>query len=294
MVTISCGGTKERFKFIHLNKNIGVVKLCDWLKVSPSGYYAWRNRVVSDRVIDDAVLTQKIKTIHSQSDGIYGSPRVHAALQKQGIKVARKRVERLMREAGLKGRLVLVTSKQPKIKSFFFSKSNLLLNASKPEKIDQIWVADVTYLKVAGKWQYLATVMDQYSRRIIGWSLGATRSSVLTSNALTYAMKKRGYPKNVILHTDRGSEYLSYAFQTYVKKWRMKHSVNRPGHCTDNAFMESFFHSLKAELIRGRKFDSIIELRKAVSDYINNFYNNDRLHSGLNYCSPIEFEAMAA
>jgi len=294
VATVSCGGKKERFKFIHLNKNVGVVKLCDWLKVSPSGYYAWRNRVVSERVIDDAVLTQKIKTIHSQSDGIYGSPRVHAALQKQGIKVARKRVERLMREAGLKGRLVLVTSKQPKIKSFFFSKSNLLLNASKPEKIDQIWVADVTYLKVAGKWQYLATVMDQYSRRIIGWSLGATRSSVLTSNALTYAMKKRSYPKNVILHTDRGSEYLSYAFQTYVKKWRMKHSVNRPGHCTDNAFMESFFHSLKAELIRGRKFDSIIELRKAVSDYINNFYNNDRLHSGLNYCSPIEFEAMAA
>ena len=176
MATVSCGGKKERFKFIHLNKNVGVVKLCDWLKVSPSGYYAWRNRVVSERVIDDAVLTQKIKTIHSQSDGIYGSPRVHAALQKQGIKVARKRVERLMREAGLKGRLVLVTSKQPKIKSFFFSKSNLLLNASKPEKIDQIWVADVTYLKVAGKWQYLAVVMDQYSRRIIGWSLGATRS----------------------------------------------------------------------------------------------------------------------
>ena len=292
MATISCGGTKERFKFIHLNKKVGVVKLCDWLKVSRSGYYTWKNRAVSERVVDDAVLTRKIKAIHSLSDGVYGSPRVHAALHKQGINVARKRVERLMRDAGLKGQLVLVTSKQPKIKSFFLSKSNLLLNASKPEKIDQLWVADITYLKVAGKWQYLATVMDQYFRRIIGWSLSATRSSVLTSNALAYAMKKRGYPKNVILHTDRGSEYLSYAFQTDVKKWRMKHSVNRPGHCTDNAFMESFFHSMKAELFRGRKFDSIIELRKSVSDYINNFYN-DRLHSGLNYCSPVEFEAMA-
>ena len=119
MATISCGGTKERFKFIHLNKKVGVVKLCDWLKVSRSGYYAWKNRAVSERVIDDAVLTRKIKAIHSQSDGVYGIPRVHAALQKQVINVARKRVERLMRDAGLKGRLVLVTSKQQKIKSFF-------------------------------------------------------------------------------------------------------------------------------------------------------------------------------
>jgi transposase InsO family protein len=163
-----------------------------------------------------------------------------------------------------------------------------------PTRIDQVWVADVTYLKVKGSWQYLATVMDQYSRRIIGWSLSKTRATTLTRAALNYALRKRGYPRGIVFHTDRGIEYMAFEFQALLDKWSFKHSVNRPGHCTDNAFMESFFHSLKAELIRGNVYKDAGTMRKELSIYINQFYNKVRLHSGLNYVSPIKYEQQVA
>lgn len=215
-------------------------------------------------------------------------------LVKQGVSVGRKRVERLMKEAGLKGRVVRVTRRQPGLKRFKTKGKNILREMSKPTGINQVWVADVTYLKVNGRWQYLATVMDLYSRRILGWSLSSTRTMVLTRAAMTYALKKRGYPKGVLFHTDRGIEYTGGDFQNLLKKYGFKHSVNRPGHCTDNAFMESFFHSLKAELIRGTIYRKAKELRRALSVYINHFYNTVRLHSGLDYLAPIEYEQQAA
>ena len=165
---------------------------------------------------------------------------------------------------------------------------------SEPTAINQVWVGDVTYLKVNGRWQYLATVMDLYSRRIVGWSLSNSRTTALTITALTYGLKKRNYPKGVLFHTDRGIEYTGGEFQKLLKQHDFKHSLNRPGHCTDNAFMESFFHSLKAELIRGTIYRSATELRRSLATYINKFYNTVRLHSGLDYASPIEYEQLAA
>jgi len=198
-----------------------------------------------------------------------------------------------MKEAGLKGRVVRVTRRQPGLKRFQAKGENLLRKLAKPTGINQVWVADVTYLKANGRWQYLATVMDLYSRRIIGWSLSSTRTTKLTRTAMQYALKKRRFPKKVMLHTDRGIEYTGGEFQKLLNQHEFKHSLNRPGYCTDNAFMESFFHSLKAELIRGTVYNGVKQLRKALIKYINKFYNSVRLHSGLDYLAPIEFEQRA-
>lgn len=251
-------------------------------------------RSAPERYYEDQELLVLINHIFWGSEGRYGSPRVHESLKKQGIFVGRKRVERLMKQAGLHGRVVRVTRRQPALKRFKSKGKNLLLAMNKPTGINQVWVADVTYLKVDGQWQYLSTIMDQYSRRILGWSLSATRTTELTKAALDYALKKRGYPTGVVFHTDRGVEFAANDFQEILKRYRFKHSVNRPGYCSDNAYMESFYHSLKAELIRGTDFRCAKNLRKELGRYVNGFYNSLRLHSGLNYMSPIEYEAMTA
>jgi transposase InsO family protein len=268
--------------------------LCNWLNVSTSGFYAWEKREASKRYHEDQRLLKKITHIHWRSEGRYGSPRVHQELQKQGINVGRKRVERLMRGAGLQGRVFQVTRRQPGLRRFKAAGDNLLRKMAKPTAINQVWVSDITYLKIKGEWQYLATVMDQYSRRIIGWSLSSTRTTALTKAALGYALKKREYPRGVVFHTDRGIEFTGFDFQKLLSNYDFKHSLNRPGHCTDNAHMESFYHSLKGELIRGTTFTAVTSLRKALLNYINQFYNTTRLHSGLNYMSPTEYEHCAA
>ena len=199
-----------------------------------------------------------------------------------------------MRDESLEGRVVLVTRRQPGLKRFKASGDNLRRKEPVPTKINQVWVGDVTYLKVKGKWFYLATVMDVYSRRILGWSLGKDRTVNLTLRALHHALKDRTIVDGILFHTDRGIEYMAYRFRDELKKYGMLHSVNRPGHCTDNAHMESFFHSLKAELIRGRGFKDEKELRYALNSYINQFYNHKRMHSGIGYLSPAEFENIAA
>jgi len=268
--------------------------LCGWLGVTRSGFYAWEKREASQHFHEDQRLLRRITQLYWQSGGRYGSPRIFKTLIKQGVKVGRKRVERLMKEAGLRGRVVRVTRRQPALKRFKAKGENLLRKMSKPTMTNQVWVGDVTYLKVNGRWQYLATVMDLYSRRILGWSLSSTRTTELTRAAMTYALRKRNYPKEILFHTDRGIEYTGGEFQKLLKANKFKHSLNRPGHCTDNAFMESFFHSLKAELIRGTVYRGVSDLRRALAVYINQFYNTVRLHSGLDYESPIEYEQRAA
>ena len=262
--------------------------------MSTSGFYAWLKREASDRHHEDQELKKLISEIYWSSEGRYGSPRVHQALKKRSVNISKKRVERLMREEGLRGRVVQVTRRQPGRRKFNSQGANLLLHMAAPETMNQIWVGDVTYLRLSGKWYYLATVMDLYSRRIIGWSLATHRTAALTRSAFTYALKKRGYPKGVTFHTDKGIEYMSLEFQTLLRQHKIAHSVNRPGHCTDNAYMESFYHSLKAELIRGSIFTSAEELRSALGKYIHRFYNSVRLHSGIGYCSPIEYEGIRA
>ena len=178
--------------------------LCEQLGVSRSGFYSWANRSVSERDLEDIDLSEQIQQVHRDCKGIYGSPRIHETLQQQGILVSRKRVARLMREMGLKGRVVTVTKRQPALKEFSASGQNMRLKAPEVTGPNQQWVADITYIRVKKRWRYLAVVMDVYSRRILGWSLGRRRTVGLTLQALTRALKGRLPCKRMIFHTDRG------------------------------------------------------------------------------------------
>lgn len=238
-------------------------------------------------------MTEKIRGIHAKSRGTYGSPRVHRSLKQAGIHVGEKRVARLMRENGLTGRVVTVTRRAPKLRQFQQDGKNLRYNAPPPSCIDQQWVADLTYIKVRKQYQYLITIMDVYSRRILGWSLCDSRTADKVLPLLKRVIYKRQPPQGLIFHTDRGIEFMAYAVQEELAKHGIKRSYNRLGHCTDNAHMESFYHSLKGELIRGRKYRVAEDLKVALSSYIDGFYNGSRLHSGIGYMSPINFEKMA-
>lgn len=199
-----------------------------------------------------------------------------------------------MQAEGIQGRVTTVVRRQPGLKRFVASGENLRLKLPSAKAINEIWVADVTYLKVNNNWLYLAVVMDIYSRRILGWSLSATRTTALSLAALRYAVKGRETGEQMIFHTDRGIEYTAHKYKNALIRLGMRPSLNRAGHCTDNGHMESFFHSLKAELIRGRHFKSARELRYALNSYINQFYNHQRLHSGIGYLPPAVFEQRVA
>lgn len=262
--------------------------------MSFSGFYSWCNRQASAREVEDEDLLRHITKIYWQSEGRYGSPRVFNALKNEGFRIGRKRVERLMKQAGLVARCVKVCRRMPKLKTFQKDGQNLLLDMVKPDSCNQVWVGDITYLKLNGKWQYLATIMDLYSRRIVAWSLSTGRKASLTIKVLKSAIRKRGANPGLIFHSDRGIEYLSYDYRDALKAHGIKQSFNRAGQCTDNAFMESFFHTLKGELIRKSVYKSAKQLRRALATYINGFYNRVRLHSALGYLSPMEYERQAA
>ncbi len=268
--------------------------MSEWLNVSRSGYYDWCKRELSERSNADISLSKEIGKIYQMSRGTYGSPRVYRTLKNNGYQIGKKRVERLMREQGLRGRVVRVTRRQPGLKRFNTSGANLWQQIEETKGINQVWVGDITFLKIKGKWCYLSTVMDVHSRRIIGWSLGRDRSTNLTLTALQNALKSRSLKDDLIFHTDRGIEYTAFRFQDMLKKHGISHSVSRPGCCTDNAHMESFFHTLKAELIRGTMFENESELRYALNSYINQFYNHKNMHSEIEYMSPSVYEKRVA
>ncbi len=221
----------------------------------------------------------------------YGSPRVFYALKSKGIKTSKKRVARLMQENGLRARAIKTYSKPAKVKLFYKEIQNKRKGLDKPTTVNQQWSGDITYLKVGAKWHYLAVVIDLFSRRVIGWAFGKNKTTDLTLKALRLAIKKRQPHKSVLFHTDRGAEYRAHNFQDYLRKNNIKASMNRPGCCTDNAEVESFFHSLKADLIRGNRFETMSNLHSKLKGYLNYFYNRQRLHLSLGYKTPAEFES---
>lgn len=251
-------------------------------------------RKPSDRAREDIALSEKICTIHARSRHTYGSPRVHRSLKQTGENVGEKRVARLMRENGLKGRVVTVTRRAPRLRRFQQAGENLRLSAPVPAGSNEQWVADLTYIKVGKQYYHLITIMDVYSRRILGWSLCDNRTVDDVLPLLRRVINKRKPSPGLIFHTDRGIEFMAYAIQAELAKHGLRRSYNRLGYCTDNAHMESFYHSLKGELIRGRTFGSDKALRLALSSYIDGFYNRSRLHSGIGYVSPINYETRAA
>lgn len=208
--------------------------------------------------------------------------------------MSRKRVARLMREAGLRGRVSRLYRRQPGLRRFFLKTGNLRLAQPPPSGINQVWVGDLTYLRVGRLWRYLAVVMDLFSRRLIGWAIGQSKSMKLTMLALRRAIATRRPPPGLVFHSDRGVEYAAYRYQALLDEHRIIASMNRPHTSQDNAHMESFFHSLKAELIHRCEIRSDGQLNAMLAGYIDRFYNAKRLHSSLGYNSPIEFEQLAS
>ena len=272
--------------------NYPVRLMCRSLKVSPSGYYAWRLRAESPRAAYDRELTREIRRIHAGSDGTYGSPRIHAELKEEGFSCGRVKVARLMHKAGLKGcpkRRFRVTSRGGHVIA-----NNLLEQNFSAESTNQRWASDITFIWTGQGWLYLAVVMDLYSRRIVGWSMNRRINRHLVLNALSMALGQRQVKGELIHHSDRGAQYLSDDFQALLKQHGISCSLSGAGSCYDNAVVESFFASLKRERTRRRKYRTRDQARADVFDYIERFYNRQRRHSYVGNISPVEFEERAA
>lgn len=263
--------------------------MCALMGVTRGGYYAWVARQPSTRSKADSELVEQVRQVHSNSRGYYGSPRVTGQLLLDGVRVGRRRVARLMRMDGLQGRSARLYRRAKVGQRAFYASVPHRLNEVDPGAANRVWVGDVTYLKVAGQWRYLATVMDRYSRRVVGWSLGRRRDAALTSRALRHSARKRAPSPGLVFHSDRGVEYAAFEFRQQLQRLGILQSMNRPGKMNDNAHIESFFHSMKAEELYGKTFTTDEQLRQALSSYIT-FYNQQRLHSALRYLPPAVFE----
>jgi putative transposase len=263
--------------------------MCDVLSVSRSGYYAWLKRPVSKRQQGNTKLREKIRTVHHDSGESYGSPRVYQALKEQGEPCSENRVARLMREDGLRAKM------KRRFKATTNSKHNLpvapnLLNRDfSPKEPNQMYAGDITYIWTTEGWLYLAVVIDLFSSSVVGWAMDKRMTRQLVMDALTMAVQRRRPPSGVIFHSYRGSQYASADFQSLLVKHGMACSMSRNGDCWDNAPVESFFGSLKQELVFHQRYPTRFHARQSIFEYIERFYNRRRLHSTLGYKSPANY-----
>jgi len=266
--------------------------MCKSFGVSRAGYYAWRERAPSARSIADAELTARIKAIHKASRETYGAPRIHAELTDEGIHVGRKRVERLMKAAGIVG-----VSRRKAARTTFRDERvrpacDLVDRNFYADEPNHLWVADITYVPTWAGFLYLAVVLDAFSRRIVGWAMGHNLKAQLVLDAMNMAIAQRR-PRDVIHHSDQGSQYTSIAFGLRCKEAGVRPSMGSVGDAYDNAMCESFFATLECELLDRRKFQTKAEARMAVFQFIEGWYNPGRRHSALGYMSPINYERSA-
>jgi len=266
-----------------------VALLCSALGVSESGYYAWRVRAPSMRSRVDSHLTDHIRAFHERSDGTYGAPRIHEDLAELGYSVARKRVARLMREAGLRGvsrsQFCTTTRRDERARPA----PDLVDRNFSREGPNQLWVADITYIPTWTGFLFLAVVLDAWSRRIVGWAMSTSIQTELVLEALEMAVRQRK-PKDVVHHSDQGSQYTSIEFGERCRRLGVKTSMGSVGDAYDNAMCESFFATLEVELLRRRKLRTQHEARTEVFRYIEGWYNPHRRHSGIGYNSPMRYE----
>ena len=280
-----------KFAFIKAKQvAFPIARMCRLLDVSSSGYYAWQNRPAAARTKADARLVVEVVGAHSRSRGTYGSPRVHAELRARGVRVGRKRVERLMREQGLQARRKrrfrhTTDSKHPHPVA-----PNILRRRFDPAAPNTVWVTDVTYVWTDEGWLYLAVMLDLFARKVVGWATSHENDTTLALAALGAALRTRRPPAGLVHHSDRGSPYASADYSSVLRRAGIVASMSRTGDCWDNAVAESFFATIKAELIEAERFPSRAAATAAIAAYIERFYNPQRRHSYLGYVSPIEFE----
>jgi putative transposase len=285
-----------RFCFIEDHRaDYPVTIMCDVLGVSPAGYYAWRARPESRRAAANRELVDDIKRVHRDTNGRYGSPRVHAELRAQGRGASRGRIERLMRRHGI--RAIMARPRRVRTtdsRHDFPIAPNLLERNFIATAPNRIWLADITYVETDQGWLYLATVLDLYSRRIVGWAMEDHLRADLPLAALTMAISAKRPGAGLIHHSDRGVQYASEDYRKLMQSAGFWASMSRKGDCYDNAPMESFFHTLKTELVHHQHYATREEARLDIFAYIEGFYNRTRRHSAIGYMSPIEMELKAA
>ncbi len=275
--------------------NFPIALMCRVLGVSRSGLYAWRRRPRRNaRELCNAVLLHRIRRIHKASRGTYGSPRVHRQLRREEVCIAKKRVERLMRSDGLRGRIRRQFRTTTDSNHSFPVAPNTLNRQFTAESPDQIWAGDITYIQTKSGWTYLAVILDLYSRMVIGWALADHMRTELVESALSAALGWREPAPDLLHHSDRGSQYASEAYRSCLAEHDIEVSMSRRGNCYDNAVVESFFGTLKQELVHHERWADLAQARAAIHDYIEVFYNRQRLHSSLDYRTPSEVDEGAA
>ena len=283
-----------RFQLIDAaKKDFPVTRLCQVLEVSQSGYFAWRSRPASPRQCEDLVLLAHIRSAFARSNGTYGSPRLTRELQDEGLPVGRRRTARLMRENGLKARQKRRFKRTTDSHHAFPVAPNLLDQDFSATRPNEKWAADLSYVWTSEGWLYLAVILDLFARRVVGWAVSDRLHQELALKALRKALAIRRPSAGLIHHADRGSQYCSTAYQAELKKHGIQISMSGKGNCFDNAVVESFFKSLKSELVWRTIFQTRAEAKDAIGRYIDGFYNPVRRHSTLDYVSPVQFERWA-
>lgn len=279
-----------KFRAIQAEKaSYPVALMCACLSVSRSGYYAWESRPESSRVLDDKRMAGEVEAVFKTSRHTYGYPRIYRDLQNKGRRIGRHRVARLMREKGLQSihrrRFRVATTQADPAHQ---AAENTLNRQFKVEEPDDVWVADITCVPTAEGWLYLALLVDLYARRIVGWSMGDHMRTELPLNAWKMGLSRRRAPR--LHHSDRGSQYTSHAYRGELEAAGTRVSMSRKGECHDNAVAESVFATIKVELVHRQKFATRAAARAALFEYMEVFYNRNRLHSTLGYKAPVDFE----
>lgn len=278
-------GFMEEHRETYKIKSMGEV-----LRVSRSGYYAWRTRQPSPRQKDNEELLGRIREVHSQSRRLYGSLRITAELNEQGLRCGKNRVARIMKDHSIRAEVKKRRFRRTTDSRHNYAlAANLLIDQSQTEGV---WAADITFVPTSEGWLYVAAVMNMKSRKIIGLSMSDKLSQELTSAALRDAVGRQSPPEGLIHHSDRGRQYASYAYQELLREYRLTPSMGRSGNCYDNAYVESFFGTLKTELVHGKRYRSRLEARLSIFEYVEVFYNRQRRHSALGFRSPEQYEKL--
>jgi transposase InsO family protein len=269
---------------------MSIAALCEALDVSPSGYYAWCSREKSAHQHADEELGEQVEQIFKDSRQTYGSPRIERALREQGVRTSRKRVSRLMRTRGLRSvRARKRRQSLTKAGQQAYIVPNLLAQDFTATRRNEKWVTDTTYIPTREGWLYLVSVMDLYNRKVVGWAMGEQHDAALSTAALDMAIRRERPQPGLIVHSDRGSEFANTRFHQRAAEAQLRLSMSSTGNCYDNASAESLFATVKLEAIRGRVFASRLEARQELFDFIEVFYNQHRLHSGIDYARPVSW-----